>query len=426
LAQGGVQRTGSELAAGHALALSRCSFAAAAALLVLALASDPAVVARFHFRQPLSPEALAETSRSRVLFAVGGALLLAAGVAVRRAGKAGRFRPLAARALLVVLAGFLPLFVLERATRPFVERLTSLFVPDPELRWRHRASVATTYWGTPVRTNAHGLRGPERTLAKPEGTRRVLVLGDSVVFGLLLADDADTFPARLERALAASAGGPVECLNAGVSGWSTRQERLFLEREGERFEPDLVVLGFVLNDLTERAGTAQLAYARPPGMPAWLADCGIHLALRELALRRALASDSPTGRAHRERLTPYHLMLEPDSPRARAAWDGLAPELAALHAWCRARALPIVVVAFPYALQLQDPGLDAPQRALAGLARTQELPLLDLLPAFAAAVRDGGRRVEDLFLDGLHPSATGHLMAAEEVARTLREHDAWR
>jgi lysophospholipase L1-like esterase len=72
------------------------------------------------------------------------------------------------------------------------------------------------------------------------------------------------------------------------------------------------------------------------------------------------------------------------------------------------------------------PSTRAADRALAELARTQELPLLDLLPAFAAAVRDGGRRVEDLFLDGLHPSATGHLMAAEEVARTLREHDAWR
>ncbi|HEX6886280.1 MAG TPA: SGNH/GDSL hydrolase family protein [Planctomycetota bacterium] len=400
---------------GEAGGLARLLFAAAGLLALLALLADPEIVGRFHFRRPLSSEARAETARSRWAFALTAAVLGAAGWAVGRRGLA----PAATRAALASLAVGLPLLVLERASRPFVERLTTLFVPDPELGWRHRPGAEDTYWGEPVRLNAHGQRGPERAPARTPGATRVLVLGDSVAFGLLVADDADTFPARLEGELGARLARPVECLNTGVAGWSTRQERQFLEREGARWRPDLVLLAFVLNDVTEPTGAravGQFAYARPEGMPAWLAECGIHLALRELALRRALAGDSPAARAHQERLTPYHLMLQPDTARVQAAWRALLPELAALQAWSTAQAVPLAVVVFPHGFQLGEPAADAPQRLLAGFAAQADLPLLDLLPAFVAAAAGG-----ELFLDALHPSARGHALAAAETARFLVE-----
>jgi len=402
---------------GEAASLARILFAAAGFLALLALLAGPGLVGRFHFRQPLSSEARAEMARARRDFALAAALLGAAGWAL---GRRRSLAPAATRAALAGLALGLPLFVLERAARPFVERLTTLFEPDAELGWRHRPGAADTYWGEPVRLNAHGQRGPERSPERTPGTTRVLVLGDSVAFGLLVADDADTYPARLEVELAARLGRPVECLNTGVAGWSTRQERLFLAREGARWRPDLVLLALVLNDVTEPSGAravGQFAYARPPGMPAWLAECGIHLALRELALRRALAGDSPAARAHQERLTPYHLMLQPDSTRVQAAWRALWPELAGLQAWCAAQAVPLAVVVFPHGFQLGEPSADAPQQLLAGFAAQAELPLLDLLPAFASASAGAG-----LFLDALHPSATGHALAAAETARFLVEH----
>lgn len=403
----------------EAAGLARLLLAAGGLLALLALLADPALVGRYHFRQPLSSEARAETARTRRVFAVTAVALGAAGWGLRRRSRWRGLSPSATRAALTVLAAGLPVLVLERAARPFVERLTTLFVPDPELGWRHRPGAADTYWGEPVRLNAHGQRGPERAPTRTPGTTRVLVLGDSVAFGLLVADDADTFPARLEDELATRLGRPVECLNTAVAGWSTRQERLFLAREGARWQPDLVLLAFVLNDVTEPSGAravGQFAYARPEGMPAWLADCGIHLALRELALRRALAGDSPAARAHQERLTPYHLMLQPDTARVQAAWGALWPELAGLQAWGEAEDVPLALVVFPHGFQLGEPAADAPQRNLAGFAAEAGLPLLDLLPAFAAAGAGAG-----LFLDALHPSAAGHALAAAETARFLVE-----
>lgn len=394
--------------------------AAAGGLGVLALLADPACVARHHFRLPLSSEALEETARSRTLFALAALGLLALGWRLR-----ARARPLApatARVLLALATLVLPLFALERGARPFVERLTTLFQTDPVLGWRNRPGVTDTFWGEPARINAQGLRGPERARPKPPGLRRVLVLGDSVAFGLGLAEDRDTFPARLERALAAR-GAASECLNAGVCGWSTRQERLFLEREGEGWQPDLVLVAFVLNDVTERpGGTAQLAYTRPEGMPGWLANSGLYLALHELALRRALAGDSPEARAHQARLTPYHLILQPGSEGVEAAWRALWPELEGLQAWCVARSLPVVLVAFPHAFQLRDPGTDRPQRFLADHAARRDMAFLDLLPPFGAALRARGLALEDLFHDGVHPSASGNELAADETARFLIEH----
>jgi len=56
-----------------------------------------------------------------------------------------------------------------------------------------------------IRISAQGLRGPERTLAKPPGTRRVLVLGDSFAEGYYVSEE-DMAAARLERALLALPG----------------------------------------------------------------------------------------------------------------------------------------------------------------------------------------------------------------------------
>lgn len=409
----------------HARVLARALLVAGVLLFLLALLADPLLLARFHFRGFPSSESLLEMRRSRLIFAGAGALACLAGLLLRRGPRALR-TPMATRVALIGL-GCVPLLVLERATRPFVERLTELYAADESLGWRHRASVTDTYWGEPVRINSHGLRGPERAPEKGPGVKRVLFLGDSVVFGLALDEEAHTIPARLERELEAAGTAGVECLNAAVCGWSTWQQLRFLEAEGERWQPDLVLLGFVLNDVTERQALtafggatsgAQLAYGADSGWRAWLAESGVYLAVRELRLRRALR------RQEEQRASPslsaYHVILESDSDAVQAAWKLVLPEVEAMAAWCRARTIPFALVVFPYALQLDDPALDAPQWILTSFAQRRALPCLDLLPALAQAARAEGGRTE-IFLDGLHPTARGSQLSAREIARFLRE-----
>jgi len=118
---------------------------------------------------------------------------------------------------------------------------------DPRLAYELIPSARGHAFGTDVSVNALGFRGPEVAVPKPEGARRIVVLGDSITFGNDLDLEA-TYPRRLE-ALLAQAGRPAEVCNLGVTGYDTLQETLTLERIGLRLEPDLVVIGFCLNDV---------------------------------------------------------------------------------------------------------------------------------------------------------------------------------
>ena len=61
--------------------------------------------------------------------------------------------------------------------------------PDVDLPYLLRPDVTTTLRGITIRTNRLGLREAEIMPLPPAGTRRVLLLGDSVVFGQELPDE---------------------------------------------------------------------------------------------------------------------------------------------------------------------------------------------------------------------------------------------
>ena len=112
-------------------------------------------------------------------------------------------------------------------------------------------------------TNSRGLRDTrEFAYDKPEGTVRVVALGDSHTQGYEVRQEA-TYSAVLERYLT-KRGVRAEVLNAGVSGFSTAEALAFLENEGYKYRPDVVVLGFYANDYEDnlKAGLFSLESGR--------------------------------------------------------------------------------------------------------------------------------------------------------------------
>jgi hypothetical protein len=95
--------------------------------------------------------------------------------------------------------------------------------------------------------NSQGLRDDEVAIPKPEGTLRILVLGDSVAFGPDVSRNM-TFANRLERLLQ-SRYLSVEVLNAGVLGYTAYNELQFYLTKGRAFEPDIVIVAFCMNDI---------------------------------------------------------------------------------------------------------------------------------------------------------------------------------
>ncbi|RMH35933.1 MAG: hypothetical protein D6690_07585, partial [Nitrospirae bacterium] len=108
-------------------------------------------------------------------------------------------------------------------------------------------------------TNNKGFRDFEPyQYEKPKGQIRVLVLGDSHTEGFEVRQD-HTFSHLLRKILRLK-GLKAQVLNTGVSGFSTAEELVFLEQEGVKYSPDVVVVGFFANDFSDnlKAGLFRL------------------------------------------------------------------------------------------------------------------------------------------------------------------------
>src|SRR5437899_2023802 len=97
----------------------------------------------------------------------------------------------------------------------------------------------------PVRINSRGLRGEEINGARNPGYLRLLWLGDSIVFGFGVAD-AEVVTHRVQARLE-QRGVNTEAINTAVPAYNTEQEVAFLARDGIRYHPDWVMLGFCWN-----------------------------------------------------------------------------------------------------------------------------------------------------------------------------------
>jgi len=124
--------------------------------------------------------------------------------------------------------------------------------PDPDVG---RLLVAGGERGD-FRTNAIGMRDGPFELEKPAGTVRIVLLGDSYVFGLNIAE-ADRTSEVLERELSERAQEPkprFEVLNFAVNSWNVVSECAFLRRQLDRIRPDLVIQITYPNDLDDVTG----------------------------------------------------------------------------------------------------------------------------------------------------------------------------
>jgi hypothetical protein len=95
-------------------------------------------------------------------------------------------------------------------------------------------------------TNSLGFRGPEPTQFPSEG---ILFLGDSFTSGYGV-NDGEEFPELVRRRLIAD-GDPIPVVNAGSGNIGNGYWLRFLQTEGKRFSPRLVVLGFCVNDFAD-------------------------------------------------------------------------------------------------------------------------------------------------------------------------------
>ena len=253
--------------------------------------------------------------------------------------------------------------------------------------------------------NPRGYRDHARAMPKPAGVRRVLSLGDSFAWGASVEFE-DAYPQRLERALTRRRGQTWEVVNLARPGMAAVDHAAQLAAEGDAYAPDVVLLGYVLNDSQDAAAAeaqrAQDWVKNPPPTPG-------RSAVLTLIRTRLWATAE-----NRRRVAGYRSMYADDAP----GWIAARQSLKMMGAWCRQRGVPFVVAIFPlFGNPLDDsyPFAEAHAR-VAQAAAEAGARVVDLLPAYR------GLRWDVLVVDGTddeHPNEIAHRIAAGVILRAL-------
>ena len=283
--------------------------------------------------------------------------------------------------------------------------------------------------------NALGFRGPETTVAKPDGVLRLAILGDSFTYGTG-ADQDETWPGYLQERLDALLGaGRVEVLNWAVPAYNARQQVALLDRWAADFDPDLVVVCAYINDASGEARGAggDRTERATPWEVRWIARLGLTSGRLDRGARKTPAQARATMLRERSRLIDVLAWRAHGWLIGRVTvrnyvddWSEGSPGLAMVEeALTRARAIAEREGLDLHATMYPDlTGLDggypfAEQHAtFERLCAERGIPFHDVLPALAGEDPTQLRAHEH----DKHPNAAANRRVAAHLAELLLPH----
>jgi lysophospholipase L1-like esterase len=319
-----------------------------------------------------------------------------------------------------------------------------LFQYDPTLGYRFipgvKARVPHESGGYLVRANQAGFRCErELAAAKPPGTYRVLLFGDSYTAGDGVSNK-HRYGDQLEQLLPG-----VEVYNFGLPGTGTDQQLLCFREVAPALDHDLVVIGVLVENIRrvtarfrpfETADGEPLVLAKPyfelaadgalllqnvpvprePVPAAALGDDAQHLDRggRLEWLRTLVNRAGPQAKALAQKLSRYQPL--PDYDRADSpAWLLMR---AILSAWFRESKRPVLVVPIPLYQYVEETASPrAMQARFRELAAPPHVTLHDPLPDLLAHPIEQRRAFR--FPVDVHPTPAGHRALAESLARAI-------
>lgn len=287
-----------------------------------------------------------------------------------------------------------------------------------------------------IRTNSLGYRGPE---IGPKQHTRILFLGDSIT----MADYVQEEETWVHIVGELSKQGPktLETINAGVFAIGLANEFSILMETGLSTDPDVVVIGWYLNDVDPSPGIKMF---RAPGYLKWsqLAhhafqafsvlkskvvfedydriDSDLRDSWQEqarLAFPPAESKGNPNkSKPHFNRVI-HELFFDWGAAFSEGAWEYMAPIFEEFKRQSEIHGFKLAIVAFPVANQVYaDFVYDYPQSQLKKIGARLEIPVLDILPILRAEQAAGN---QGLFYDWCHHTPQGNAIVAQAVYEFL-------
>jgi lysophospholipase L1-like esterase len=361
-------------------------------------------------------------------------LLLARSLAHAASPRAGKIAML----ILIVLA----LVLADRFVLVFLG--LKQWTHDPVLHFRNRPDITRSLAGygrrdKVMRFNHYGQLDDQFPVAKPAGEFRLLMIGDSTTMGFGVPKE-ETIAHYLERMLdeTDTRYASHQVINAAVHGYNTTQEVEML-RLSMRFEPDVIVIGFTLNDITEpyivdrKFGGTGFDYhgvlQTSNQLIGWvLSDTGIGRIIQEAHNRQF---DYLYVKRQEEFTVRDMVQSGPDEPKFKKGWQSSLAGLDEMYAIAKQSDIPVVLIIFPFTFQIGREHLLGPQRLVTKRAAKQYVQVIDVASLLEPLVDPGSKGLavtgqvdqntvmnvllRRFYLDQNHLKAEGHQVVGRAI-----------
>ena len=336
--------------------------------------------------------------------------------------------------------------------------------PDPVLNRAHIPGLKFVYraedkqeFETFVEYNSKGLNDYEYDYKKPENTVRILAFGDSFVEAIQVRRE-ENFCGFMERVLnSGNLPKRYEIINMGVSGYSPILEYLYLKNEGLKYEPDIVVLYFFMNDVYEDSLYKGMATFSDNGLPvkvhwrgvdkveklegwkkrerkifnsvkSFLNKSKFYVFLKE-RVYRLLAMVELKEMKKEEKKNPFFILTRDPIPKESQLWDETFGYISAIREMTKEKGIKFLLVIIPIEAQLSENPHDATfftyfkenpysERAnerIAQFCGQYDIEYINLMYELKRG-HPGGLYFKN---DG-HFTIRGHMVAADIVLKKLR------
>jgi len=266
---------------------------------------------------------------------------------------------------------------------------------NPELVYEHKPSTSVELYGVDIKTNSNGFRDYEHPIKKDNNTFRIFVLGDSITFGWGVTLN-DTFTKLLERKLnllkPLKNYSKYEVINSGIGNYNTAMELTLLKEKGLKYEPNLIILQFYVNDVEVTPKKSKLRVLEYSYFYIFLWDKYTNARVRF------------SGNDYKK----YYSSLYEKDFIGKSNTEKAVNEIIRIS---KDKTIPILIVIFPEFHNFEDYPFKEANEFINQIANSNNVSVLDLLPAY----QNYEPKTLWVSQEDVHPNSLGHEIAADQI-----------